>query len=102
MVKERMERIKNYIDGKWVDARSGETFRSINPANKDEVVGIVARSGREEVDQAVKAAQGAYDAWRLTPAPRRGEILFRAAEILLRTKDSLGRPDLSIPSISKD
>ncbi|HUL29216.1 MAG TPA: aldehyde dehydrogenase family protein, partial [Thermodesulfobacteriota bacterium] len=86
-----MERIKNYIDGKWVDAKSGEIFRSINPANKDEVVGIVARSGREDVDQAVKAAQGAYDGWRLTPAPRRGEILFRAAEILLRNKDSLGR-----------
>jgi aldehyde dehydrogenase (NAD+) len=86
-----MERIKNYIDGKWVDSKSGETFRSNNPANKGEVVGVVARSGREDVDQAAKAAQGAYDAWRLTPAPRRGEILFRAAGILLRNKESLGR-----------
>ncbi len=86
-----MERIKNYIDGQWVDSKSGETFRSFNPANKSDVVGIVARSGREDVDRAVKAAQGAYDAWRLTPAPRRGEVLFRAAEILLRSKESLGR-----------
>jgi len=86
-----MERIKNFIDGKWVDSKSGETFRSINPANKDEVVGIVSRSGREDVDQAVGAARGAYHAWRLTPAPRRGEILFRAAEILLRNKESLGK-----------
>jgi len=39
-----VERIKNYINGKWVDSKSGETFRSINPANKDEVVGIVAKS----------------------------------------------------------
>jgi len=86
-----MERIKNYINGKWVDSKSGETFRSINPANKDEVVGIVSKSGREDVDQAVKAARGAYDEWRLTPPPRRGEILFRAAEMVLRNKESLGK-----------
>ncbi len=87
----KTERIQNYIDGKWVDSRSAETFRSINPANRDDVVGVVVRSGREDVDQAVRAAQEAYDAWRLTPAPRRGEILFRAAEILLRDKESLGK-----------
>lgn len=86
-----MERIKNYIDGKWVSAKSGETFRSINPANKDEVIGIVPKSGREDVDEAVKAARGAYETWRLTPAPRRGEVLFRAAEILLRNKEVLGK-----------
>jgi aldehyde dehydrogenase (NAD+) len=86
-----MERIKNYINGKWVDSKSGETFQSINPANKEEVIGIVSKSGREDIDQAVKAAQEAYDGWRLFPSPRRGEILFRAAEILLRNKESLGK-----------
>ena len=86
-----MERVKNYINGKWVDSRSGETFDSINPANRDEVIGIVPKSGREDVDQAVKAAREAYEAWRFTPAPRRGEILFRAAEILLRDKEPLGK-----------
>ena len=86
-----MERIKNYINGKWVDSKSGETFRSINPADKDEVIGIVSKSDREDADQAVKAAREAYEGWRLTPAPRRGEILFRAAEILLKNKEALGR-----------
>jgi alpha-ketoglutaric semialdehyde dehydrogenase len=86
-----MERIRNYIDGKWVDSRSGETFRSINPANTSDVVGVVSRSGLEDVDQAVRAARGAYGGWKLTPAPRRGEVLFRAAEILLRNKESLGK-----------
>ena len=86
-----MDRIKNYIDGKWVESKSGETFRSINPARRNEVVGVVVRSGREDVDQAVKAAHQAYELWRLTPAPRRGEILFKAAEILSRNKESLGR-----------
>ena len=86
-----MERIKNYINGKWVDSKSGETFRSTNPANQGEVIGIVSKSDREDVDRAVKAAQGTYEEWRLTPAPRRGEILFRAAEILLRNKEFLGK-----------
>jgi acyl-CoA reductase-like NAD-dependent aldehyde dehydrogenase len=86
-----MERIKNYINGKWVDSESGETFRSINPANKDEVIGIIPKSKQEDVDQAVKAARGSYEGWRLTPAPRRGEILFKAGEILLKNKETLGR-----------
>jgi aldehyde dehydrogenase (NAD+) len=86
-----MERVKNYINGKWMDSKSGETFRSINPANKNEVIGIVSKSGREDVNQAIRAAREAYEGWRLTPAPRRGEILFRAAELLLRKKDALGR-----------
>jgi len=86
-----MEWIKNYINGKWVDSKSGETFRSTNPANQDEVIGIVSKSDREDVDRAVKAAQGTYEEWRLNPAPRRGEILFRAAEILLRKKEYLGK-----------
>src|SRR4030067_2834314 len=86
-----MERIRNYINGKWVDSKSGETFRSINPANKEEVIGIISKSGREDVDEAVRAAKEAYEGWRLTPAPRRGEILFRAAELLIRNKEALGK-----------
>ena len=86
-----MERIRNYINGKWVDSKSGETFRSINPANKDEIIGIVSKSGEEDVDEAVKTAREAYEGWRLTPAPRRGEILFRAAEALLKNKEALGK-----------
>ncbi len=86
-----MERMKNYINGKWVDSKSGETFQSFNPANKDEVIGAVSKSRQEDVDHAVKAAREAYEGWRLTPAPRRGEILFRAAGILLRNKEALGK-----------
>jgi aldehyde dehydrogenase (NAD+) len=87
----KMERVKNFINGRWIDSKSRETFRSINLANKGEVIGIVSKSDRDVVDQAVKAARGAYEPWRLTPAPRRGEILFRAAEILLRNKEFLGK-----------
>ncbi len=81
---------KNYIGGRWVEARSGRTFPSVNPAN-GEVLGEVALSGKEDVDAAVEAAANAFDAWRKTPAPRRGEILFRAAETLVRRKEELAR-----------
>jgi len=85
-----MELMRNYIRGAWVNSKSGETFPSINPANIDETIGIVSKSGREDVDDAVKAAREAYEGWRLTPAPRRGEILFKAAELLLKNKETLG------------
>jgi aldehyde dehydrogenase (NAD+) len=85
-----MELIRNFIQGAWVNSKSGETFPSINPANTDEKIGIVSKSGREDVDDAVKAAREAYEGWRLTPAPRRGEILFKAAELLLKNKETLG------------
>lgn len=85
-----MKVYQNHIDGRWVDAASGETFESTNPAT-GEVLGQVARSGREDVDRAVQAARRAFERWRLVPAPDRGEILFRAAEIMVRRKEELAR-----------
>lgn len=84
------EQIKNYIAGKWVDAVQGNTFKSLNPADNREVVGIVPDSNGEDVDKAVAAARHAFPSWRDTPAPKRGEILFRAAEILVKRKAELG------------
>ncbi len=84
------ETIKNYIAGKWIDADQGKTFKSLNPADHREVVGIVPDSTAEDVNKAVAAARKAFPAWRDTPAPKRGEILFRAAEILVKRKAELG------------
>lgn len=81
---------QNHIGGRWVDAVSGETFASIDPAT-GQTVGVVPRSGPEDVDTAVQAAAKAFPAWRQTPAPRRGEILFRVGELLLRRKEDLAR-----------
>lgn len=78
---------QNYINGKWVPSAGGETFENVNPADVRDVIGRFALSTREDVDAAVAAAHEAFDGWRLTPAPRRAEILFRLGEILLRQKD---------------
>ncbi|MHB1417498.1 MAG: aldehyde dehydrogenase family protein [Chloroflexota bacterium] len=81
---------KNYIGGRWQEASGGRTFPSLNPAN-GEVLGEVALSTAEDVQAAVEAAAGAYKSWRNTPAPRRAEVLFRAAETLGRRKEELAR-----------
>ena len=72
---------QNFVGGEWVDAASGETFESTSPAT-GELIGTFPRSGAEDVDRAVAAAKEAYEDWRLVPAPKRGEILFRFAQLL--------------------
>ncbi|KXK53519.1 MAG: aldehyde dehydrogenase family protein [Chloroflexi bacterium] len=82
--------VKNYIGGRWVEGRSGQTFETSNPATL-EVIAPVVRSGAQDVADAVAAAKSAYSTWRLTPAPRRGELLFKLALILTERKDDLAR-----------
>jgi alpha-ketoglutaric semialdehyde dehydrogenase len=79
---------QNFIGGEWVDAASGETFESRSPAT-GETIGLFPKSGPEDVARAVEAAQAAFEDWRLVPAPRRGEILMRFAQILEREKAAL-------------
>jgi alpha-ketoglutaric semialdehyde dehydrogenase len=81
----------NYIGGAWVPARSGKTFENKNPADTREVVGFFADSGKEDVELAVAAAREAQPAWKALPAPKRGEILYRAAEILVHRKEKLSQ-----------
>ncbi|TMK33085.1 MAG: aldehyde dehydrogenase family protein, partial [Actinobacteria bacterium] len=81
-------RFQNYIDGDWVDASNGDTFESVSPAN-GETIGVFPKSGAEDVDRAVAAAKAAFEEWRLVPAPKRGEILFRFGQLLIEQKDDL-------------
>ena len=84
------ETVKNFIGGEWVAARANATFESYNPAT-EELVATAPKSGPEDVDAAVAAARKAYQDWRLTPAPRRGEILYVVARLLEDRKDELAR-----------
>src|ERR1700693_2089237 len=82
---------KNFINGEWVDSRSSNAYENRNPANTDELVGLFVSSSSEDVDAAVEAAKEAYPKWRLTPAPKRAEILFRAAELLVQHKEEFSK-----------
>src|SRR5919206_327720 len=79
---------KNFIGGEWVEAASGETFESVSPATGEQI-GVFPKSSAEDVDRAVAAAKTAFEDWRLVPAPKRGEILFRFARLLEEAKDDL-------------
>ena len=81
---------RNYIAGRWVDPVGDRMLTSVNPAT-GEVLGVAPDSSAADVDRAVRAAAEAWPSWRATPAPRRAEILFRAAELLVRHKEELAR-----------
>jgi alpha-ketoglutaric semialdehyde dehydrogenase len=82
---------KNLIGGRWLDAKTGKTFLNRNPANVDDIVGEFQSSGEEDVADAVRAARQAFRHWRLVPAPKRAEILYRTGEILLKRKEEFAR-----------
>ena len=77
----------NLIADRWVPSHSGKTFQNVNPANSDDIVGEFQESAKEDVDAAVAAAKSAFETWRLVPAPKRAEILYRTGELLLRRKE---------------
>ena len=85
------ESFGNYIAGAWVPAASGKTFENRNPADTSELIGTFADSGPEDVERAVNVAREASTKWKGLPAPKRGEILYRAAEILVRRKEEFSR-----------
>ena len=82
---------RNFIDGEWAEASTGETFENRNPADTRDLVGIFQKSAKADVDAAVDAAKRAFAKWRLVPAPRRAEIVFRTAEILIERKEAYAR-----------
>ena len=82
--------IRNFINGEWVPARSGKSQKNVNPATF-EALGDVTVSGREDAEAAIAAAKAALPGWKHTPAPRRGEILAKAAVEMTRRKEELAR-----------
>src|SRR5688572_5692290 len=82
-------KFKNYIGGEWTAAASGETFTTRNPARFGEAVAEYAKASRDDAKRAFEAAAAAFDGWRRTVAPKRGEYLFRAAEIIAARADQI-------------
>jgi acyl-CoA reductase-like NAD-dependent aldehyde dehydrogenase len=82
---------KLYINGKWVDSVSGETFVSDNPARPKQILGTFQKGCGEDVDRAADAAERAFQKWSETPAPKRGSILLKAAQLLRESKEELAK-----------
>ena len=77
----------NFIDGTWSASSSGALFENRNPADHDDLIGVFQESTADDAVRAIDAAERAYADWRLVPAPRRAEMLFRAAQLIADRKE---------------
>jgi len=82
---------KLFIAGEWVESTSGKTFESRNPADTREVIGHFQAGTAADVAMAVRGAEMAGVLWRRTPAPKRGEILYRFGALMTENKERLAR-----------
>jgi acyl-CoA reductase-like NAD-dependent aldehyde dehydrogenase len=81
----------NFVDGTWGPSQSGATIENRNPANTTELVGLFPDSTAADAELAIAAAKQAYQSWRLVPAPKRAELLFKAAQIIAARKEEFAR-----------
>jgi alpha-ketoglutaric semialdehyde dehydrogenase len=81
----------NYLGGRWLMAQSNRMFENRNPANRNDLIGLFPASDAADVDASVQAAKKAHRSWRLVPAPKRGELLYRVGELLKKYKEELAR-----------
>ncbi|WNS77754.1 alpha-ketoglutaric semialdehyde dehydrogenase GucD [Domibacillus sp. DTU_2020_1001157_1_SI_ALB_TIR_016] len=79
----------NFINGEWVPSVSNEVEKSLNPADRNEVVGYVQKSTADDLNQAVAAAKAAKEGWRRLSGAERGEYLYKAAHILEKRIDDI-------------
>jgi aldehyde dehydrogenase (NAD+) len=84
-----METYRNFVGGEWVASASSKTTENVNPANTEDVLGLVRLSTREEARGAVESAAEAFRGWRATPAPARGRIVARFARLLEQEKENV-------------
>ncbi|HKN47505.1 MAG TPA: aldehyde dehydrogenase family protein, partial [Candidatus Polarisedimenticolia bacterium] len=82
---------RNFIDGEWVESKARKTFENGSPTDRGDVIGTFQDSDALDVGAATEAARRAYKRWRLVPAPKRAEYLFRMGEILVKRKDEYAR-----------
>jgi acyl-CoA reductase-like NAD-dependent aldehyde dehydrogenase len=87
-----LKSFKTYINGEWVDAKSGQTFQSTDPYTAEPWAEI-PRCGAEDVDAAVKAAWAAFDSgpWAKMTQTARGRTLRKIAELIEKNADYSGR-----------
>src|ERR1044071_5322666 len=83
--------VRNYIRGEWISLRRGREIEVRNPADQDEVIGRGFLASSKEAEPALAAASEALPAWSRMPAPKRGEIVERAADLLRAEQDDVAR-----------
>ncbi|WP_099352538.1 CoA-acylating methylmalonate-semialdehyde dehydrogenase [Fredinandcohnia onubensis] len=85
-----VKKLKNYINGEWIDSKTTQYENVYNPATK-EVIAQVPISTKEDLDYAVEVAAKAFGEWKDTPVQKRGRILFKFQQLLQENKEELAR-----------
>src|SRR2546425_1873899 len=86
-----MTEVRNFIRGEWISKREGREIEVRNPADQDELLGKGILASGREAEAAIAAASEALPAWARMPAPKRGEIVERAADLLRAEQDEVAR-----------
>src|SRR5213592_3087285 len=86
-----MTEVRNFIRGEWISKRDGREIEVRNPADQDELLGKGFLASAREAEAALAAASEALPAWAGMPAPKRGEIVERAADLLRAEQDEVAR-----------
>ncbi len=81
----------NHIGGAWVGSSSNATVEDRNPARTAELLANAASSTTDDVRHAIDAAERAFPEWRATPAPQRGDVVRKAADLMERRREQLAR-----------
>jgi len=81
--------MRNLLNNEWINSPSGQTFENRNPADQEDIIGNFPRSDAGDVNAAVNAARAALKMWRIMPAPKRGDIIRRAGDILTQKKEEI-------------
>ena len=81
-----------YVNGKWTDSSSGETFDVVNPATET-VLSSIAAGSPQDIDRAVAAARAQFDGgeWSKMPGPQRSRLLYRLADLIERDREYLAK-----------
>ncbi|CAN7640376.1 CoA-acylating methylmalonate-semialdehyde dehydrogenase [Paenibacillus sp. LjRoot153] len=82
--------LKNWIGGEWVASSATQTEPVYNPAT-EEILAYIPISTKEEVDQAVRNSQEAFQSWSRTPVPKRARVLFKYQQLLVDHWEELAR-----------
>jgi len=86
-----MDKYLNLIGGKYIEPLTGQYFENINPADNADIIGQFPRSGTDDIKNAVASAKKAFPAWRDTPPPKRGELIYKLGELLIKNQEKLAK-----------
>jgi aldehyde dehydrogenase (NAD+) len=85
------ETFRNFVGGRWVPSRTGETFENENPAVKGSNLGLFQSSGPDDIDEAIAVADAAFRAWRRTPLTERQQHVSAFLGLLKTSREELAR-----------